>query len=49
MGPTNKECVPAVEEVLLVLVSEPHVPTWARHIVHFIQIRELPTKMKLKE
>jgi hypothetical protein len=42
MVPANEECAPAVEEVPLVLVAEPQAPTWARHIVHFLQTRELP-------
>ena len=29
-------------KVSLVLVAEPQDPTWARHIVHFVQTRELP-------
>ena len=40
--PANEECALAVEEVLLVLVAEPQAPTWARHIVHFLQTGELP-------
>src|SRR4051812_2615182 len=42
MVPMNEECAPAVQEVLLVLVAEPQAPTWARHIVHFLQTGELP-------
>ena len=42
MVPVNEECAPAVEEALLVLVAEPQAPTWARHIVHFLQTGELP-------
>ena len=43
MVPANEECAPAVEEVPLVLVAEPHPPTWARHIVRFLQSGELPS------
>jgi hypothetical protein len=39
--PTNKEHTPANVEVPLVLVAEPRAPTWARHIVHFLQTEEL--------
>ena len=42
MGPVIEACAPAVEEVPLVLVDEPQAPTWARHIVHFLQTGELP-------
>ena len=41
MVPVNAEHAPAAEEVPLVLVVEPQAPTWARHIVHFLQTREL--------
>ena len=37
MDPANEACAPATEEVPLVLVAEPQAPTWARHIVHFLQ------------
>ena len=50
MVPTKEKCAPEDEEVPLVLVAEPQAPTWARHIVHFLQTGELPvSKMKLKE
>ena len=39
---TVEERTPAKEEVPLVLVVEPQAPTWARHIVHFLQAGELP-------
>jgi hypothetical protein len=42
-------CAPTKEEVPLVLVAEPQAPTWARHIVHFLQTGELPEEKKLKE
>ena len=42
MVPTNEERAFADEEVPLVLVAEPQAPTWARHIVHFLQTGELP-------
>ena len=42
MDPANEACAPAAEEVPLVLVGEPQAPTWARHIVHFLQTGELP-------
>lgn len=42
MVPANKERALAVEEVPLVLVAEPQAPTWARHMVHFLQTGELP-------
>jgi hypothetical protein len=29
-------------EIPLILVVEPQAPTWARHIVHYLQIGELP-------
>ena len=41
MDPADEECAPAVEEVPPVLVTEPQAPTWARHIVHFLQTGEL--------
>ena len=44
MAPVYEECAPAVEEVPLVLVAEPQAPTWARHIVHFLQTGELPNE-----
>ena len=50
MVPTNEKCAPADEEVPLVLVAELHAPTWARHIIRFLQTGELPaTKMKLRK
>ena len=42
MYPANEAGAPATEEVLLVVVAEPQAPTWARHIVRFLQIGELP-------
>src|SRR5215216_349236 len=42
MAFADEVCAPAVEEVLLVLVAEPQAPTWARHVVHFLQSGELP-------
>ena len=42
MVPANEECAPAVEEVPLVLVADHQAPTWAKHIVHFLQTGELP-------
>ena len=42
MDPPNEACAPIAEEVPLVLIAEPQAPTWARHIVHFLQTRELP-------
>ena len=42
MVPANEEHAPVVEEMPLVLVAEPQAPTWARHIVHFLQTGELP-------
>src|SRR5215216_927764 len=42
MAFTDEVCAPAVEKVLLVLVAEPQAPTWARHVDHFLQTRELP-------
>ena len=42
MDPTNEAGAPAAEEVPLVLVAEPQAPTWARHIVRFLQTGELP-------
>ena len=48
--PANEAGASAIEEVLLVLVAEPQAPTWARHIVHFLQTGELPAiKMKLRK
>ena len=40
--PVNEDHAPAVEEVPLVLIAEPQAPTWARNIVYFLQIGELP-------
>ena len=40
--PAVEERAPTDEEVLLVLVAEPQAPTWARHIVRFLQTGELP-------
>ena len=34
--------VPAAADVPLVLVVEPQAPTWAQHIVRYLQTRELP-------
>ena len=42
MDPAYEAGAPAAEEVPLVLVVEPQVPTWERHIVHFLQTGELP-------
>ena len=42
MDPANEAGAPAAEEVPLVLVAEAQAPTWARHIVHFLQTGELP-------
>ena len=42
MDPVHKASAPAAEEVPLVLVAEPQAPTWARHIVPFLQTEELP-------
>ena len=42
MDPANEVGAPAAEEVPLVLVAEPQAPTWARHIVCFLQTGELP-------
>ena len=41
-----KECAPMNEVVLPVLVVEPLAPTWARHIVHFLQTGELPEEQE---
>ena len=41
MDLADKAGAPAAEEVPLVLVTEPQAPTWARHIVRFLQIGEL--------
>ena len=43
MDPGYEAGAPAAEEVPLVLVTEPQAPTWARHIVHFLQAKELPS------
>ena len=40
--PAVEECALTNEEVPLVLVAEPQAPTWARHIVRFLQTGELP-------
>jgi hypothetical protein len=42
-------CTPAKEEVPLVLVAEPQAPTWAWHIVHYLQIGELPDEQEEAE
>ena len=42
LAPAVEERTLANEEVPLVLVAEPQAPTWARHIVHFLQTGELP-------
>ena len=42
MDPAYEAGAPAAEEVPLVLVAEPQAPTWARHIVRFLQTGELP-------
>ena len=42
MDPADEAGAPATEEVPLVLVAEPQAPTWARHIVRFLQTGELP-------
>lgn len=42
MDPANEAGAPGAEEVPLVLVAKPQAPTWARHIVRFLQIGELP-------
>ena len=42
-------CAPVNEEVPLVLVAEPQAPTWARHIVHFLQTGELPEEQEEAE
>jgi hypothetical protein len=47
--PAVEKCAPANEEVPLVLVSEPLAPTWARHIVHFLQTGELPEEQEEAE
>jgi hypothetical protein len=47
--PAVEECAPTNEEVSLVLVAEPLAPTWARHIVHFLQIGELPEEQEEAE
>ena len=50
MDPANEACAPAAEGVPLVLVAEPRAPTWARHIVHFLQTGDLPSDQdKLKK
>ena len=47
--PAVEECTPASGEVPLVLVDEPQAPTWARHIVHFLQTGELPEEQEESE
>jgi len=42
LDPVVEGCTPTNEKVPLVLVVKPQAPTWARHIVHFLQTRELP-------
>src|SRR6266516_3916859 len=42
MAFADEVCAPTVEEVPLVFVAEPQAPTWARHVVHFLQTGELP-------
>ena len=49
MDPVNEACAPAAEEVPLVLLPEPQAPTWARHIVHFLQTGELPEEQEQAE
>src|SRR6266516_337908 len=49
MDPADEECASAAEEVPLVLVVEPQAPTWARHIVHFLQTVELPEEQEEAE
>ena len=49
MVPTVEECAPADGEVPLVLVVEPQAPTWARHMVHFLQTGELPDEQEEAE
>ena len=41
MDPANEAGAPVAEEVPLVLIAEPQAPTWARHVVHFLQTGEL--------
>ena len=47
--PAVEERASADEEVPLVLVVEPRAPTWARHIVHFLQTGELPGEQEEAE
>ena len=49
MAFADEVCAPAVEEVPLVLVAEPQAPTWARHIVHFLETGELPEEQEEAE
>ena len=42
MDPENEAGAPTTEEVPLVLVAEPQAPTWARHVIRFLQTGELP-------
>ena len=44
--PAIEDGAPEAEEVPLVLVAEPQAPTWARHIVHFLQTGELPEEQE---
>ena len=41
MDPVNEAGAPVADEVPLVLVAVPQALTWARHIVRFLQTREL--------
>ena len=47
--PAAEKPAPADEEVPLALVTEPQAPTWARHIVHFLQTGELPNEQEEAE
>ena len=40
---------PTSEEVPLVLVVEPRAPTWAQHIIHYLQTGELPKEQEEAE
>jgi hypothetical protein len=42
-------CAPTNEEVPLILVVEPLAPTWARHIVRYLQTGELPEEQEEAE
>jgi len=46
--PVVEGCAPT-NEVLLVLIAELHAPTWARHIVHFLQTGQLPEEQEEAE